>query len=203
MVVRSSRSGYGPLNLVLFDLGIVPWAGLSRGRATGTSFGSLCHFRIILGSFWDDFRIILGGPWGVPGESLGAPWGVPGGAQGSPAPVRHRDPQKVSKVETVVKTSSRHIPPAGRGTRFWDHPGMPYLSLLEPIVVGALPEGTGLRNPGAEILKITKNHKERKVPSIMAFRCESGRWNTDSPYGPSVRTVRTDRPYGRLSLIHI
>ena len=63
--------------------------------------------------------------------------------------------------------------------------------------VGALPEGTGLRNPEAEILKITKNLKERRVTAIMAFRRESGRWNTDVPYGPSVRTVRTDRPYGR------
>ena len=62
--------------------------------------------------------------------------------------------------------------------------------------VGALLEGTGLRNPGAKILKITKNHKERRVPSIMAFRRESERWNTDGPYGPSVRTVRTDGPYG-------
>ena len=66
--------------------------------------------------------------------------------------------------------------------------------------VGALPEGTGLRNPGAEILKITKNHKERRVPSIMAFRRESGRWNTDGPHGPSVRTVRTDRPYSTAQL---
>ena len=103
MVVQSSRSGYGPLNLALFDLGMVPWAGLSRGRATGTSFGSLCHFQIILGSFWDDFRIILGGPWGVPGESLGAPWGVPGGARGSPAPVRHRAPKKCQKCVAVLK----------------------------------------------------------------------------------------------------
>ena len=138
MVVQSSRSGYGPLNLALFDLGMVPWAGLSRGRATGTSFGSLCHFRIILGSFWDDFRIILGGPWGVPGESLGAPWGVPGGARGSPAPVRHRGPKKCPKCVTVVKNRPGHIVPARRATGFWDHPGSPYLSLLEPYSVPLL-----------------------------------------------------------------
>ena len=49
LVVQSSRSGCGPLNLALFDLGMVPWAGLFKGRATGTSFGSL---------------------WEVPGRSL-------------------------------------------------------------------------------------------------------------------------------------
>ena len=134
MVVQSSRSGYGPLNLALFDLGMVPWAGLSRGRATGTSFGSLCHFQIILGLFWNDFRIILGGPWGVPGESLGAPWVVPGGARGPPAP----GTQKVSKVCNSRQKQAWDIVLARRGTGFWDHPGSPYFTLLEPYSVPLL-----------------------------------------------------------------
>ena len=97
MVVQSSRSGYGPLNLALFDLGMVPWAGLSRGRATGTSFGSLCHFRIILRSFW-----------GVPWESLGSPWGLPGGFLGEPRGLQHRsgtgDPKSLQSVYQSSKT---------------------------------------------------------------------------------------------------
>ena len=134
MVVQSSPSGYGPLNLALFDLGMVPWAGLSRGRATGTSFGSLCHFRIILGSFWDDFRIILGGPWGVPGGSLGGSWGSPGVSGTGPAP----GTQKLSKVCNCAQKQAYHIGPARRATGFWDHPGSPYLTPLEPYSVPLL-----------------------------------------------------------------
>ena len=67
---------------------------------------------------------ILEGFWripGVPGGSLGAPWGVPGGARGSPAPVRHRDPQKVSKVcncrqKQAPRNSCRHGPLPDFGT---------------------------------------------------------------------------------------
>ena len=142
MVVQSSRSGYGPPSRAFFNFGLVPWAGFFKGRATGTSFGSLCHFRIILGSFWDDFRIILGGPWGVPGGSLGGSWGSPGVSGTGPAPVRHRAPKKCPKCVTVVKnrpgTPSKTPVPARRGTGFWDHPGSPYFSPLEPYSVPLL-----------------------------------------------------------------
>ena len=138
MFVQSSRSGYGPLNLALFDFGMVPWAGLFKGRATGTSFGSLCHFRIILGSFWDD----LGSLWGVPWESLGSPWVAPGGSLGDAWGSRGvsgtgPEPgiQKVSKVCICVQKqacpiSSRHAAVPDFGTTR----GVLILAHLNPIV---------------------------------------------------------------------
>ena len=102
LVVQSSRSGYGPLNLALFDLGMVPWAGLSRGRATDTSFGSLLEvlgsfFGIILGSFWDHVGF-LGGPWGVPGGSLGGPESSLRSSCGSPGVSGTGTPKSIQSV---------------------------------------------------------------------------------------------------------
>ena len=86
--------------------------------------------------------MILGSFWGVPGESLGSPWGLPGGFLGEPGGLRHRsgtrDPKSVQSVKLWSKTGFPEFQPARRATGFWDHPGSPYLTLLEPYSVPLL-----------------------------------------------------------------
>ena len=75
MVVQSSRSGYGPLNLALFNLGIVPWAVSFKGEVKGNSFGIIFGFGLV-GRSLQKIKWLKNGP--RPSQKMQLDWGTSG-----------------------------------------------------------------------------------------------------------------------------